>query len=552
MVIHQFNKLIRNKWAWGIFAVIISAAFCFDDLFSSRAGREESVAGAGTLGGEPVDAKRFSALVDELRGFGQQRDWKTPASEINRRAWENYAALKVAETDGLAATDADVQAMIRRDPSFQKNGAFSFTLYRDLLRQNGLTPERFEALLRRRATLMRIGQTVLASAAWASPMEIDRAVADMTDTFTVKVASFVQEKKDADAVKLDDAGLRKWYDENAKSLELPDRVKIRYLKFSASDPLLLARMSVTEDEMRDHFDMTVDKYTTTDTNGVEKVRKFEELTKAEREGIEQELRRIAAVQCLETNLNDRAYGAKSLSSASRLDEIAREEKAKVETSDWFSVDGGYSEGFMKRASAILPGAKGFEEAVAELDESSEDLRYGVVSSDHAVWLIEKAETSPRHTPTFEEAKEAIRPRALRAAKAEAFRKQVEAVAAKGAAAVAAVKGVSTNIVFNVSDLSASSSSFEHQMAVARAATSLQKGEVSKFTPIGVGKAILVVCEDRVAGDAAKAMVLRSQVRNDLSMLQLRQLPESWKQWNLDRLGFQPNDLSSVETVEVEE
>ena len=207
---------------------------------------------------------------------------------------------------------------------------------------------------------------------------------------------------------------------------------------------------------------------------------------------------------------------------------------------------------MKRTYQICPGAKNFTEAVAELDPNTDDLRYAVVSSDRAVWLIEKAETSAKHVPTFEEAKEAIRPRALRAARAEAFKRQVEAIAAKGAKAVAAVKGVSTNIVFNVADLRTSSSSFDNQMAVARAAMSLQKGEVSKFTPTGDGKAILVVCEDRVAGDAAKAMVLRSQVREDLAMLQLRQLPESWRQWNLDRLGFQPNDLSSVEAVEVEE
>ena len=36
MVIHQFNKLIRNKWVWGVFAIIVSAAFCFEDLFSTR------------------------------------------------------------------------------------------------------------------------------------------------------------------------------------------------------------------------------------------------------------------------------------------------------------------------------------------------------------------------------------------------------------------------------------------------------------------------------------------------------------------------------------
>ena len=32
MVIHQFNKLIRNKWLWGAFAVIVGGAFAFDFL----------------------------------------------------------------------------------------------------------------------------------------------------------------------------------------------------------------------------------------------------------------------------------------------------------------------------------------------------------------------------------------------------------------------------------------------------------------------------------------------------------------------------------------
>ena len=550
MVIHQFNKLIRNKWIWGVFAIAISAFFAFDFLVADL-GRsstdDRSSTGAGTLAGQPVDARLFSDLVDEIRGFGQQRDWKRNAGEVNRAAWENYAALVVAGTDGLEATDAEIQAMIRHDPSFQQNGGFSFALYQSLLRQNGLIAERFEAFLRRRTTLMRVGQAVLASATWASPMELDQAIADMTDTFTVKVAKFTQEKKDADAVKVDDAALKKWYEENKKSLELPERTKIRFIKYNATDPIVLAKMTVTEDEMRDRYDVTVDKYTSTDTNGVEKVKKFEEVKK----DIEKELRQIAAVQYFETNLNNRAYGVKSMS-ASRLDEIAKEDGVKVETSDWFSTDGAYQDGFMKRASQICPGAQGFAEVVAELDSSSEDLRYGIVTSDKAVWLVEKKDTSAKHVPTFEEAKEAIRPRALRDAKAEAFKASVEAVAKKGAKAVEAVKGVSTNITFTVADLRNNYNSFEDQMAVARAAMKLQKGEVSEFTLTGTGKAILVVCEDRVAGDAAKAMVLRSQVRDDLATLQLRQVPESWKKWNLERLGFEPGDISSVEIVDEQE
>ena len=41
MVILQFNKLIRNKWVWGVFAVTVCAAFCFDDLFRSSGDRGE-------------------------------------------------------------------------------------------------------------------------------------------------------------------------------------------------------------------------------------------------------------------------------------------------------------------------------------------------------------------------------------------------------------------------------------------------------------------------------------------------------------------------------
>lgn len=552
MVIHQFNKLIRNKWVWGVFAIAISAFFAFDFLVAdlNRYDGERKAGGAGLLAGEAVDGDAFVAIAEEIRGFGQQRDWKRPANEVNREAWENYAALKVAGRDGLEATDGEVQAMIRRDPSFQRNGAFSFALYQALLRQNGLVPERFEQYLKRRITLMRIGQAVLASAAWSSPMEVDRAVADMTDVFTVKVAKFEQTKAEADAVKVDDAALKAWYEDNKKSLELPERAKIRFVKFDATDAKVLAKMSVTTNDVQDYFDVNVDKYVTKDTNGVETVRTYEQLTKAEKDGIEKELRQIAAVQYFETNLNALVYGVKAAAGTSRLDEIAAAEKAKVETSDWFAVDGSYKEGFMKRASQICPGAEGFAEAVAELDSQSEDLRYGLVTSPKAVWLIEKAETSPKHVPTFEEAKDVIRPRALRDAKAEAFKKAVEAVAAKGAAAVAAVKDVSTNIVFNVSDLRTSGvGAFENQMAVARAAMSLKKGEVSKFTLTGTGKAILVVCEDRVAGDAAKATVLRSQVRDEVAMLQLRQIPDSWKKWNLERLGFETTGVSSVEAAE---
>jgi hypothetical protein len=550
MVILQFNKLIRNKWLWGVFAIIVGGAFAFDFLVDDllRDGRRETnESGVGTLGGKTVSSAEFHAITEEVRGFGQNRDWRRSSAEVNREAWETSALLEVARRNGIEATDSEVAQAIRGDKSFQQNGQFSFAMYQALLRENGLSPERFEEFLKRRLTAMKVAGSVLSgSAVWASPMEIEQAVADVTDSYTVRVARFKQDKAEADAVKLDDEGLKKWYEENSKSLELPERIKLRMVRFDAAASNALAAVTVTEDALRDHYDVTVDKYTTTDTNGVETVKKFEDV----RAEVEKEVRLIESVQCLGTNLASRVYGVKAAEGKSRLDEIAAEAGLKVETSDWFALDGDYKDGFMKRASQICPGAQSFEEVVAELDSSSEDLRYGVVASDKEVWLVEKAETSEAHVPTFEEAKEIVRPRALTAAKADAFKAKVEAIAKKGATAVLESGDVSTNITFVVCD--AKAGDFPDQNAVMGATMKLRKGEVSDFVQTGVGRALLVVCEDRVPGDAAKAQIWKLQVRSEVESLQRRQIPDTWKKWNLDCLGFEPGEGASVVDAEIEE
>ena len=550
MVILQFNKLIRNKWIWGVFAIIVGGAFAFDflvdDLLRDDKGDRGDASSVGTLGGENVPASLFRDITEELRGFGQNRDWRRKSSEVNREAWEICAMLEAARRNGLEATDAEVAKAIRSDRSFQKNGQFSFALYQGLLRENSLTPERFEQFLKRRLTMSKIAESGAGSAVWASPMEVEQAVNDMTDSFTVKVARFAEDKKEADAVKLDEEGLKKWYDEHAKSLELPERIKLRMVAFDATDTNVLAKMVVSEDALRDRYDVTVDRHTSTDTNGVETVKKFEEV----RDLVDKEVRQVEAVEYFVTNLNSRVYGVKAAEGKSRLDEIAAEEGLKVVTTDWFAPDGTYKEGFMKRAYQICPGAQTLNEVVAELDSDSEDLRYGVVRSDRTVWLVEKVETSPAHVPTFEEAKEIVRPRALDAAKADAFKAKVEAVAKKGVDAVLASGNVSTNITFAVCDLN--SGAFPDQNAIVGAAIKLRKGEISEFTSTGKGRGLLVVCEDRVPGDAAKAQIWKLQVRGSAEALQRRQIPEAWQKWNLERLGFETGDGSSVVDAEEEE
>ena len=53
MVIHQFNRIIRNKWIWGAFAIAISAFFAFDFLLTGGDPGERR-SSAGELNGEEV------------------------------------------------------------------------------------------------------------------------------------------------------------------------------------------------------------------------------------------------------------------------------------------------------------------------------------------------------------------------------------------------------------------------------------------------------------------------------------------------------------------
>ena len=533
MVIQQFNRLIRNKWFWGAFAVIVSAAFCFEGLFDTRQPNERREIDAGSISGKPIDAEEFERVAATIRAAERNQDVRMSGEEVNSAAAKQLAAMETASRAGIRIPDSVLRerivAMFGGLEGFDSERYKSF-----VLTQLGLPVKTFEDNVRRSMTIDNALHGVMASSAvWVSPMEIDRTVEDLTDVFTVKIAEFRQDKKAADAVKLDDAGLKKWYDANLDRIALPDLVQIRFVKYSVSDTNVLAKMIVSVDDMHDFYDANTDKYTKTDTNGVETVKSFDEV----KGDIEKELRKIEAANYYETNLSRRAYApvAKNAKPVSRLDAIAAEDGKKVETSGWFSLDGKHVEGFTVRRDFVLPGASNFTEAVAELDPESEDLRYGIVVSPGAVWLVERSGFAEARKPSFEESKGKIDAMALRDAKADAFKAQVEATLSKGVENFLAIKEISTNITFSVNELQ--HGAFKNAAAVANASMKLSKGEISKFVSVGPGRAIAVYCVDRAPGDSAKALLARSNVRNSLSSGQIRTIADNWDDWNLERLGF---------------
>ena len=549
MVIHQFNRLIRNKWVWGVFAVAISAFFAFDFLFTGQG--EERGGSVGTLGGKDVSAAKFHEIANEVRKLGRQRDNSMPSHEVNRRAWERLAALETAEAAHLTATDEEVQELILRIPDFQENGRFSKARYMQILAYMQLDPKQYEAAMRHDLTLRKLNFVVQGGTSWASPMELDGDFYDWTDKFTVRIATFADKK--ANEVKLDDAGLKAYYDEHTNSIALPDCMTVKYLKFKADAPDLLAKFTVTDDEMHDHYDATSSRFETTGTNDVAVTKPFEEVKPI----LQKELQLLASLECLRTNILDRVYVADLPPEAmtNMLPKIAASEKLTIQTTPRFSTDSGkYVEGFMSRPSTFMPDCSEFLEKAVALDPDIPGQGYDVAVGTNAVYLIERASFEKAHVPSFAEAKDIIRPKALADARAKAFKAQVDKQRALAAAELAKGKpfdaklftdaNVSTSIT---STASHQDRSFPNASTVIPQAIKLEKGQLSEFvaTPIA-GHGLLVYVEDRVPGGDATQKWVRTQLRSELNGAASVSRWTDWCAWNLKRMGFTTTPGTSVE------
>lgn len=558
MVIQKFNKLIRNKWIWGAFAVAISAFFAFDFLVADIGRKDENKSDrAGTIGGEPVDLKKMEVFRQESSNFGKSH---YDSETLDRMAREKYAENLVVEKNGLTVANDELKAWLSAIPAFRdQSGAFSYDQYKAILAQQGMTPEQFELNMRHQMEGGRIG-AVLQGAAWASPNEREHVVACLSDEVTVRVASFELDKKEADAVTVDDYG---WYTNNTESLKLPERVMVRYVRFDATNSP--AYKAVTDADVAAFYDeltnavvaanqsmeSVADEYKkyVTETNDVSEAKPFDSIKAM----IRLDLRKPRVEDALESYVE--SWTADLSGRRKTIDELAAAAGLSVVTSGYFAVSSfsalnKYQQKFLKSTGAYFRGARESEvlDEVSRLDPESPEYWFGIVTSTVGTgsgWIFERVDLQPEgYLPTFEEAKDVLHEYALADRQAEVFKQKVEAIAEQGPAAVLATEKVSTNIVIKaaqVGQLPPELAKFQNSLVAA--AINLYPGDtresVSEFTlPQGGSDrthAILVVCTDRVQGDPADREKAAAQASGMVNGAEMQRLGQSWREWNLKRL-----------------
>lgn len=548
MVIHHFNRIIKNKWVWGVFAVLISMFFAFDFIFDGRRDTRGSD-GAGKLGGETVPTAKFDEVradvLAEMR-FQYGREIPIKAPQLNREVWSRLAMLKVVDDLKLMAGDDEVREAISR--SFQdEKGVYSAARFQETCARVGWTPERFEAYIRRQISIGRV-RGAAESASWVSPLELSSGVRDATDKITVRVARF--QHKNAASVKLDDAALKAYYESHTNSLALPDLTVVRYVKVPADDAESLKKVAITDDDLHARYDETSDRY---GTNEFEKV-------KAQ---VERELRLERAVEAACDALYARVCpdGAAD-DGVDRLAQLAKAEKLEVKTSRPFSISGEkFVPGFMVDAATVLPDCRDFVAAVSDLDPAEPSARYRAIAGSNAVYVVGLATNlcTLARVPAYEEITNnaSVRRDALADLKAQDFKKGVDKVRE---AVLAGLKktskfdpklfgdaNVSTSITF-VAQTAMRANAFPDARSVVPAAVRLAKGELSELVTTGLpGNGVVVYVEDRKPGDAAE-VAAAGQMREMMARGQSETAVRAWNEANMARLGIQPSDWASMKDL----
>lgn len=154
-----------------------------------------------------------------------------------------------ARAQNLAVSDQQVANTIRNQSVFQVDGAFSVERYRDLLAQNNLTVERYEASVRQDLVLGLLRQAVERST-FTSDVELDRILALQGQRRELAWAALSQDDYRTD-LNPQPTELREWYAEHTERFQIPEQVRLRYVLL---DPARIAeQISVSEEAIEARY-----------------------------------------------------------------------------------------------------------------------------------------------------------------------------------------------------------------------------------------------------------------------------------------------------------
>ncbi len=553
MFISKFNKLIRNKILWSIFASIVVLSFvAWGTQTGGPSAPEET---AGKLNGKPVPADQFrkeffNTYLSMSLMFGQPLKMNDKLNEVLRKlTWRRMAVLNKAAEMKLTVPADEVTTTIEQQPFFIENGQFSRDRYQafvqSFLAKLGASEQQFAGQVREEL-LINKARMLVAQTVWVSPLEIAQAFSLVYDTFEVSYAVVsVDDLRQKVKVTEDDA--RKYFEAHREDFKIPEKVRVKYAAFPFSR--FLDEKGLTEETLRSYYDENIELFSVKTTNGWSNPTPFDEV----KGKIRAQLARENAVNAASDKALDFevSLAPDRSGKAPKFEVAAQAAGASVETSEFFSLKG------------TVPGlavGPDFNQAAFSLRPTEDDYFSHPVRGTNAYYIVAFDKREDARIPAFEEVKKEAQSAALDQAVEDSLNDVARYLHDKASAAIPggksldeALKGIGVEVV--TTEPFSAKSGFpvddeELAYAMTKGIMAFNAGELTDVIPLK-GAVAMAWIKSRKPADSA----VFQAIRNELGMFIKRKRAETvfyeWQEYLLKQANFEDN-AARKKTPEPEE
>ena len=401
----MYDLIFKHKRVVQVLLALISLPFAFFgvDYYFRRSGAPDTVA---TVGDNKVTQAEFDETLrnqqERMRqALGRNYDpslLDTPEARyalveelVNQRLLENRA-----RADRLRVTDPQLYQFIAQVPVFQIDGKFSPERYKEVLQSQGKSPLQFEQEVRGELVLQPL-QEPLVNGNIVARTSTERYLSLLEQQREVAVAT-VDPEAFMKSVKIDDAQVKAYYEQNPKAFETPEQAKIEYVILTPD--ALAPRIKVDPAEVKAAYDANARQYGTPEERQASHI-----LIAVKPDAKEDE--KAAALKKAEALL------AQAKENPSKFAELA-----KANSQDPGSAQQGGDLGSFGRGSMVKP----FEDAVfaAKIGDI-----VGPVKTDFGYHIIKVTGITPSHMQSFDEVKGQIEADLKRQKASQAFASDAE-------------------------------------------------------------------------------------------------------------------------------
>lgn len=302
--------------------------------------------------------------------------------EMKRAVVESLVAQRLlverAKAERLVVPDEQVAQVIGGIEAFQDGGKFDKKRYEAVLTTQNMSPLMFEARLRDELLGQQM-QDAYAQNGFAANNVADNVIRLNEQQRVVRVYQVSFQPFMAQS-RVDEAALRKYYEQNSKEFQVQEQAKVEYVKLSVDD--LLATAVVNKDDVRKYYDEHQGDFGTPEERRAAHILIAVNAVASQ---AEQDAAKVKAEQLLQQARQNPAKFA---------------ELAKKNSQDPGSAVNGGDLGFFGHGAMLKP----FEDATFALKVGEVS---GLVKSDFGYHIIRLLAVKPARVLPFDEAREGI-------------------------------------------------------------------------------------------------------------------------------------------------